>query len=1013
MFKKASPHEWLHPKKDQIPPHTKEFNANALQTTFTAKEPSSNKTIHMNIPLYEDIKEKKSQYGGLKYVFFLPKSNKWYNNNNMDYMIKFYSPSMKSGPGIPDYIADIIDCEVNYSQWTLSHRYNKTYDCLNQITDLNYQWILVYIRYSYARLLTWQRNTNTPPRVLSGALSRLTHHLSGLFINAYKSESSYRNLSQSPTMMLRMIISMLGKGTGNGQAIRDDILRIMHKHKLPRKGAYFYEQWHQKLHNNSTPDDIVICEALLAFLRSNNIEEYRRVLKEGGVTKERLASYERNITTEPHHNYDYIGDFEIFLNILKSVHSNNDIVMMFNSAKYIIGNKCYVFDDIIKNKDVKDTNAIIGQIEKVVNGRKITTDILNNICIHDNNSDKVRDLVFFDLSLESYLRQLIEKIIHINLSYETYIHLITLMIDNIKFTYRNYIEVGLISDDWNEIVFKHSSDYSYDNMLKVKSVYYRVMRLLNSITDFFNSEIQPKASYLGKEFNIDKEHIEIFSEELIRGTIFFCLSMLLRKIEKIIREKTSNSNWLMISRGEKEEVKGKAKYYHSMNEVQFEKFDKNTVLIVDEVNGDEEIPEGCVCLIIINEGGNYPDVLSHISVRARNMKVVFTVCFDEGKRNELKNYSNKNVKITIVEGDIKYEQCDDIGSNDKNEQKDESEIRQKIIDIINTKEDCEKLYLELDEYDSKYIGAKSLNTLKLYNKVPNVSWLKYPNSFSIPFSTMNKLLSLEENANVNNNLKELFATLSNKDNTKEKITSILSSIKKQIQSISFPKDNNYIKEIDSKLISFGISQDKLDKAHNAMKEVWSSISNTRVYISLSKYNIGLSNVKMSILVQKIIPSDYAFVIHTKNPINNNPSELFGEVVNGMGETLVGAYEGQGFSFIYNKDTKQSTVCSYQNKSVKLISEGDFIFRSDSNIEDIENFSGAGLFDSVPIEKDKCVDMKYKDDGLFTDVQFRNKIIQGISDIGINIEKLFNGEAQDIEGVYSKGEFYVVQTRPQV
>ncbi len=28
------------------------------------------------------------------------------------------------------------------------------------------------------------------------------------------------------------------------------------------------EEWHQKLHNNTSPDDVVICEALLAMLRA-------------------------------------------------------------------------------------------------------------------------------------------------------------------------------------------------------------------------------------------------------------------------------------------------------------------------------------------------------------------------------------------------------------------------------------------------------------------------------------------------------------------------------------------------------------------------------------------------------------------------------------------------------------------------------------------------------------------------------------------------------------------------
>jgi len=45
----------------------------------------------------------------------------------------------------------------------------------------------------------------------------------------------------------------------------------MHKHHIPETAGHFYEQWHQKLHNNTTPDDIYICEALLAYLRSGDL----------------------------------------------------------------------------------------------------------------------------------------------------------------------------------------------------------------------------------------------------------------------------------------------------------------------------------------------------------------------------------------------------------------------------------------------------------------------------------------------------------------------------------------------------------------------------------------------------------------------------------------------------------------------------------------------------------------------------------------------------------------------
>lgn len=98
-----------------------------------------------------------------------------------------------------------------------------------------------------------------------------------------------------------MSLSCVGRGGSAGQAIRDRILDIMHKHKIPensevvcmsacvlkrvsndmyRADANFYEQWHQKLHNNTTPDDIGICTAVIRYLESGgDLNTYWSVLK--------------------------------------------------------------------------------------------------------------------------------------------------------------------------------------------------------------------------------------------------------------------------------------------------------------------------------------------------------------------------------------------------------------------------------------------------------------------------------------------------------------------------------------------------------------------------------------------------------------------------------------------------------------------------------------------------------------------------------------------------------------
>jgi hypothetical protein len=52
------------------------------------------------------------------------------------------------------------------------------------------------------------------------------------------------------------------------QAVRDEILNIMHRNNIGEKRGTWMEDWHQKLHNNTTPDDVAICEAYIKFLES-------------------------------------------------------------------------------------------------------------------------------------------------------------------------------------------------------------------------------------------------------------------------------------------------------------------------------------------------------------------------------------------------------------------------------------------------------------------------------------------------------------------------------------------------------------------------------------------------------------------------------------------------------------------------------------------------------------------------------------------------------------------------
>jgi len=55
--------------------------------------------------------------------------------------------------------------------------------------------------------------------------------------------------------------------------------------------------------------------------------------------------------------------------------------------------------------------------------------------------------------------------------------------------------------------------------------------------------------------------------------------------------------------------------------------------------------------------------------------------------------------------------------------------------------------------------------------------------------------------------------------------------------------------------------------------------------------VSLNQIFMAVLVQKIIPAEYAYVIHTTNPTNQNDMEVYSEACLGLGESLVSDMPG--------------------------------------------------------------------------------------------------------------------------
>lgn len=243
----------------------------------------------------------------------------------------------------------------------------------------------------------------------------------------------------------------------------------------------------------------------------------------------------------------------------------------------------------------------------------------------------------------------------------------------------------------------------------------------------------------------------------------------------------------------------------------------------------------------------------------------------------------------------------------------------------------------------------------------------------------------------------------------KKMNRLLYKCKELVLSLTYHKEDPHHKQLKEDLLSFGIPSGDLEKAWKSIKKVWASKFNESAFLATKKIGFSLKSIYMAVLVQKIIPSEYAYVIHTENPSTLDEKEVYVESCLGLGEALVSKMPGQAFSFGYNKDSKETNINSYPNKPIALTSHG-FMFRSDSNSEDLVGFAGAGLFDSYTMNEESRVRIAYNKEKLLTDKSFRDTFMSTLGKIGVDIENVY-GEAQDIEGAYYDGKYYVVQTRP--
>jgi len=941
-----------------------------------------------------------TKLSALSFVLRSGDGSKWWKDGGSDFVAPLRQKTQKKGDegaGAGDdadavqtdeLTQRIIDAEVKSGGWTLMHRFNMASDIIDDIVQGRYEpkekamaTVYVWLRYSATRQLTWQRNYNTQPRILGASQERLTHKISEV----------YSRLTGRSKEWARLCLTTVGRG-GNAQAVRDEILNIMHRNKISEVKGTWMEEFHQKLHNNTTPDDVGICEAYLAFMRTNgDMGAYWGVLSDHGIDRERLESFDRAIVTLPEFFADkkdaLIKDFEHYLGILKATHSGADLQASASAASAFIPSSSKSYLGYVLGQ--QGSSNILPLMESAVECR---TDINGMLGDH-------RETMYLDLALENVVRAAAER--GAGSSGAGAASLMEPLLQNLALSVEDNEEICYCLKAWQELDgnVKRGGHASKDQALRGMAVVERIQRALADISDYTVNSLQDISYAIGTACGCDDWAVQLFSEEVVRGGPAFAVSLVLTAVEGHLRRAADLGSWQVIS--PVSQVYGKLVVVPDLHSVADAVYDEPTILLAARVSGEEEPPINSVGII----SSDAPDVLSHLSVRCRNVKALFAACYEAEALEQLAELNGRYISITTTAaGAVNWEEVD-ASTASSSDSSDASLPKNLRVDKPTW---CKRYAVGIDEFKDGVVGAKSKNLAGLRGLLPE--WINLPASVALPFGSFEA--ALKGDKSTADELKRAVDDVNKGD------LSGLERARESIMSMEVPKD--VVTELEASMKAAGIPTPRDDDAWfmalRSLKAVWASKYNERAYTSTKRVGLDYDSISMSVLVQQVVDARYAFVIHTKNPINDDPDEIYVELVRGMGEAIVsGTVPGSALAFTARKDDLDNPqIALYPSKSCGMfVKDSSLIFRSDSNGEDLEGYAGAGLYDSVTtaVMTEETVD--YSSDRVVADAEYARMIMSKVSRVGAAIEAAL-GSAQDVEGVIdSADEVTVVQTRPQM
>ena len=898
---------------------------------------------------------------------------------------------------------------------------NDVLDDAKECNDKGLGIILAWLRLSSTKQLPWYEGHNYQGKDMA--------HLQKVIASRLASVAA-KHPDGTTRQYARMAMQFVARGGGNGDDIRLGILNIMREHGIKeghRPGIEdpFIAQWHQKLHSNTTPDDIKICEAYLHFLHTGNWDDFWAHLWENGrLSREDLAGMKAGwrtdgITGPACHLPHMIDSFKHYLWILKTTHGGADVdtAMGFAQGKISDEARNGVWD-ILGNRDAYWIPGKIVEVRKC----------MQSSWKHDGEPD--RDVVMLDAALEKFFRTKVEQIDFGTLDQDSKLSLLELAIENVTLTGEsenmqnslNYLRRA----QGEECGTRWSEPWALTMKAALDNVTCAIAKDMDALCDVSNKTANAIASV--SKGSVSDAYLMNFGEEMVRGHALFVAAGLSNDAFNDARNACKNkSPWLVSSNGESPDALAKCAgkvLVQNLEDVQGEDFTTKDdrlpiVFFSEKLGGLEDIPKGVSCVITKTP----VDVLSHVAIRARNTGAFLASVQNDDIWNALIAREFKYVAVAkSADGNsVEFTSVEESEAKTLLSTSSSSPAGEKASVSVPKPKATRKLVVFPDSYAAGFVGGKS-QSLAASAKVAEKANVVVPSSFALPFGAFEKALKkdAETKASLETCLK--IANTTTKTNDLELRRTALEKARRVVrEGLELPDD--FAKELEAAIERTSNANKKVpsvDDLWASICGVWASKWTERAFNSRLAVGIKEAELSVAVLNMELCDAEFAFVLHSKDPTTFEDADadiMCGEICVGLGESLVGNDPGCALGFRVDKKTKKVVeITSQPSKPVAYYSPPNaYIARSDSNGEDLEEFAGAGLYDSIPTAETVARPADYSTCDVIWNVEFRDRLLQKLCDVAVAVERANGGAPQDIEGCVLKGsrELVLLQSRVQL